>query len=530
MKKESLPSSISTTSDGTKVSGDLHDLEATIHKEESVSYYSGETKVFVDLEDLESTKQQTGYDFVSLENNSTFVSEIEFAEQGNQQEMKRLIRKLDLRIMPLFCLFYFSDFLDRANIGNATLAGLRTDLGMTSYELSTAISAFFITFIIFEIPSNVVLKKTNAAMWLSFIMLIWGITTLLMAFVKNFAGLLIARLVLGAAQSGYSPGLMFLLSKAYTPQEFSMRVSVLITMATLSGIVSGPLAYAMTYFDGRHGLHDWQYLFIFEGAPTIALAIISYFVLFDDIQKVKWLTTRQKELQFNRMIPHQSADASHDSITFKTFKVVLYDWKTWAFSVVYLLNHINLTSITVFAPTLIDGFGFERKTAQLLTAPPCVIGTIGILIGGYLAGRYNCRSPLLAIGSLIIAVGYTCLLLLKDKWALYCTLFLIPSGMGMQAAAAIGWSAINYHDLNIRAVAVAAVFMVGNVGSIIASYLFRAQDAPKYGVYIAFGMLFNLGTAIVSGMVAILTGYFLYRENCRRDKDPNEKNQFRYFI
>ncbi|KAI8641695.1 major facilitator superfamily domain-containing protein [Parasitella parasitica] len=495
-------------------------MEVIKDKEELASYCSGETKISLDLKDLETTKQKE-YDFVSLENNGSC-----FVEHCNQQDEKKLIRKLDLRIMPLFCLFYFSDFLDRANIGNATLAGLRTDLGMTSNELSTAISAFFITFIIFEIPSNVVLKNTNAAMWLSLTMLIWGITTLAIAFVKNFAGLLIARLILGAAQSGYSPGLMFLLSKAYTPQEFSMRVSILITMATLSGILSGPLAYAMTFLDGRHGLHDWQYLFIFEGTPTIALSIVSYFVLFDDIQKVKWLSTKQKELQLNRMIPHQSACAGHDSISLKTFKIVLFDWKTWAFSVVYLLNHINLTSITVFAPTLIDGFGFDHKTAQLLTAPPCVIGTIGILVGGYLAGRYNCRSPLLAIGSLIIAIGYTCLLLLKDKWALYSTLFFIPSGMGMQAAAAVGWSAINYHDLNVRAVAVALVFMVGNVGSIIAAYLFRAQDAPRY----AFGMLFNLGTALVSGILSILTGYFLYRENCRRDKNPNEKNQFRFFL
>ncbi|CAO3634434.1 unnamed protein product [Mucor fragilis] len=279
-------------------------------------------------------------------------------------------------------------------------------------------------------------------------------------------------------------------------------------MATLSGLLSGPLTYGMSYLDGKNGLHDWQYLFIVEGAPTIVLAIVSYFFLFDDLQNVKWLSAEQKVLQANRMMIHQ-ADTNHEAISVQTFKDVFTDWKTWAFAFVFLLNSINVTSITVFAPTLIDGFGFDPKTSQLLTAPPCAIATMGVLAGGYLAGRYNRRSPLLVIGSITIAIGYTCLLVLTNRWA----------------AAAIGWSAINYHDLNVRAVAVASVLMVGNVGSIVAAYLFRSQDAPRY----AFGMIFNLVTALVSAMLSTLTGYLLYRENCRRDKHPDEINQFRFF-
>lgn len=225
---------------------------------------------------------------------------------------------------------------------------------------------------------------------------------------------------------------MFLLSKVYNPQEFSLRVSILLTMATLSGLLSGPLTYGMSYLDGKNGLHDWQYLFIVEGAPTIVLAIVSYFFLFDDLQNVKWLSAEQKVLQANRMMIHQ-ADTNHEAISVQTFKDVFTDWKTWAFAFVFLLNSINVTSITVFAPTLIDGklavniyniiyllfalgFGFDPKTSQLLTAPPCAIATMGVLAGGYLAGRYNRRSPLLVIGSITIAIGYTCLLVLTNRW------------------------------------------------------------------------------------------------------------------
>ncbi|KAI9252187.1 major facilitator superfamily domain-containing protein [Helicostylum pulchrum] len=459
----------------------------------------------------------SGFSMVSLKD----TTEVFYIDEAAE---KKLVRKLDLHILPLFCLFYFADYLDRANIGNATLAGLQEDLNMTSTELSTSISAFFITYIIFEVPSNIILKKTNAAHWLSFIMFVWGVATLLTAFVNNFVGLVTARLILGAAESGYIPGILFLLSKVYKPHEFSFRVSILLTMATLSGLLSGPLTYAVSYLDGRHGFHDWQFLFIVEGVPTIVLSVVSFFYLFDNIEDVKWLSTEQKILQANRM-SHQNPDSHDDTMNWGTLKEALLDWKTCAFSVVFLLNSINVTSITVFAPTLIGGFGFSPLTSQLLTAPPCAVATIGVLAGGYLAGKYNRRSPLLVIGSFIIAAGYLCLLVLYDKWALYSTLFIIPAGMGMQAAAAIGWSAINYPDLNVRAIAVAVVLMVGNIGSIIAAYLFRSTDAPRY----VFAVVFNLVTAAVSAFISALTGYLLYRENCRRDKNPNETDQFRFF-
>lgn len=157
-----------------------------------------------------------------------------------------------------------------------------------------------------------------------------------------------------AAESGYIPGILFILSKVYTPDEFSIRVGVLLTMATLSGLVSGPLAYGVSFLDGRHGLTTWQYLFIVEGVPTIVLSVVSYFYLFNDIQDVKWLSTEQKVLQANRMV-HQNAETDDNPVTIEKFKIAVFDWKTLAFSTVFLLNSINVTSITVFSPTLIGG-------------------------------------------------------------------------------------------------------------------------------------------------------------------------------
>lgn len=157
-----------------------------------------------------------------------------------------------------------------------------------------------------------------------------------------------------AAESGYIPGILFLLSKVYTPHEFSIRVSLLLTMATLSGIVSGPLTYLVSLWDGVHGLHGWQYLFITEGVPTILLSIVSYFFLFDDLQTVSWLTNEQKELQKKRTGDQAKPNSDHTA-TITVVCVVLIDWKTWAFGLIFFLNSIAITSFGVFSPMLISG-------------------------------------------------------------------------------------------------------------------------------------------------------------------------------
>ncbi|KAG0767996.1 hypothetical protein G6F57_003513 [Rhizopus arrhizus] len=495
-------------------------------EEQSLDYFSSSITESTKIETTDSFNEtQKNISMMSL--NSTVHVSLEDNDVENlngtsvQAEQKRLLRKLDLRIMPLFCLFYFVDFLDRANIGNATLAGLQVDLSMSSTELSTAISAFFITYIIFEIPSNIILEKTNAANWLSFIMFAWGVATVATAFVKDFSGLLIVRLFLGAAESGYIPGILFLLSKVYTPHEFSIRVSLLLTMATLSGIVSGPLTYLVSLWDGAHGLHGWQYLFITEGIPTILLSIISYFFLFDDLQTVSWLTNEQKELQKKRT-EDQAKPSSDRTATITVVCVVLLDWKTWAFGLIFFLNSIAITSFGVFSPMLISGFGFEPSTAQLLTAPPCVTGTLGILLGGYLVSRYDARAPILVIGSTMIVISYLALYFIYHKWVLYSILLIIPLGIGIQASAAFGWPALNYPELTTRAIAVATILMIGNVGSIVAAYLFRSSDAPRYG----FAVLFNCVASVVSAFLSAWTGIKLYRLN---KVSRSELNTFRYY-
>ncbi|KAI8888239.1 MFS general substrate transporter [Backusella circina FSU 941] len=423
-----------------------------------------------------------------------------------EAESKKVTRIIDYRMMPLFCIFYFVDFLDRANIGNATLGGIHEDLHLTPKQLSTCISAFYITYIMFEVPSNIILERTSAKVWLSFIMLLWGIMTLVMAFAQNFTGLIICRLFLGITESGYIPGIIFIMSKAYQPREFGTRMAILLCMSSLSGIVSGPIAYATSFLEGRHGLHGWQYLFIIEGIPTIVLSIASYFCLFDDVSEVKWLNDEQKAL--HRARSTSPVEDHSKAVDFSTIKKTLSDWKTWMFSLVYCLNALTFTSYTVFAPTIIDGFGFPVLTSQLLTAPPHALSAVVVLIGGFLVDKYNRRGILMLCGFSTAALGYTLLLILKKPWELYAALFIIPLGLGLQLSSVVSWAAVNFNDLDVRVIGVAVVVMLGNSGGIVSSYLYPLTDGPHY----YFGNSFNLICCAVGAASAGLTSYFLYRE------------------
>lgn len=430
--------------------------------------------------------------------------------KDRQSEEKKILRTLDRHMMPLFCVFYFVDFLDRANIGNATLGGITEHLQLTPKQLSTSISAFYITYILFEVPSNIVLKRTSAVAWLSFIMLIWGVMTLVMAFAKNFTSLLACRLLLGAAESGYIPGILYLMSKVYRPREFGLRVALLLCMSSISGIVSGPIAYGTAFLEGQQGLHGWQYLFILEGVPTICLSVISYFYLFDDIQQVSWLTSAQKLLHKQ----YSESPSEEGSVTLKSFIRACFNWKTCMFSLVFFLNAVNAVSYQIFTPTIIDGFGFPVLTSQLLSAPPNVIQTIMIIVGGYSADKFiNRRGFIIAAAFSTAALGFMLLLVLENRWGRYGALFLVGGGLGLQAPITVSWSAINFPKLELRVIAVAVVVMIGNSGGIVSSYLYPLSDKPHY----YFGNIFNLSCSVLGAISAALTSYLLYRHNMKKD-------------
>jgi len=189
---------------------------------------------------------------------------------------KKLVRKLDLMIVPPVMLMYLLSFLDRVNIGNARLYGLEEDLGMHGNQFQVAVSILFVTYILSELPSNLVIKKFTPSRWLAFLTITWGITATLTGMAQSYGGLIacrlvlgnlrswqntdFSRLVLGALEGGLFPGLTIYLTLFYTKREIALRVGYLFVSAAISGSVGGLLAYGIGFMDGTAGQRGWRWI------------------------------------------------------------------------------------------------------------------------------------------------------------------------------------------------------------------------------------------------------------------------------
>lgn len=176
---------------------------------------------------------------------------------------KRLLRKLDLRIIPCIWTLYMLSYLDRANIGNAKTGGMAKDFGLTSNQYSIVLLVFFVSYVIFEIPSNMILTRVRPSLYLSGIAVVWGVIAACMAATRSWQQLAGVRFVLGVVEAGFAPGASFYLSSWYRRYEVTRRYSIYYTAVAVAGALSGLLAGVITeYLDGARGLAGWRWLFV----------------------------------------------------------------------------------------------------------------------------------------------------------------------------------------------------------------------------------------------------------------------------
>jgi len=182
------------------------------------------------------------------------------------EEEKKLVRRIDLFLLPTIWLMYLLSYMDRTNIGNAKIAGMADDLNLTSDQYSVTLVVFFVGYVIFEAPSNMILVRSRPSRYLPAIMAVWGVLTCCMAAIQSYHHLIVLRVFVGILESGFAPGILLIISSWYKREEQSKRFAVFISAAILSGAFGGLLAGAITGgLEGAHGLRGWRWLFIVEG-------------------------------------------------------------------------------------------------------------------------------------------------------------------------------------------------------------------------------------------------------------------------
>ncbi|TBU37497.1 MFS general substrate transporter [Dichomitus squalens] len=436
----------------------------------------------------------------------------------SKEEERRLVRKLDLRVMPILCIMYLFASLDRTNLGNARLQGLPADVlggDPTGVLFDWANSAFYFPFIICQIPGLVISKLYSPRIWIGCVAIGWGISSTLMASVFNFPGLLVSRLALGLFESGYSPMLPLYLSFFYTREEFGVRTSWWYMFSAVAGAFGGLIAFGVQHIHAA--IAQWRLLFIIEGIPTILLGILALYVLHDRPEETPLLTEREREIALERGNRGGRADVGR-VIQRKHIPMALKDWKLYAAGAMLFSGNTGLTSLQAFLPTIIASFDFGSDAVdQVLTVPPYAVAVLVLCVFGYCSDRLQRRGPFISCASIIGGIGYILLLTVhSNNHVRYFATFCTATGIFSTIAFIIGWFNHNLGSETKRATGLPLYMAIGHCGSIMGSHLFPSSEGPLYlkGNAVCCGLMFFCSIVAIS--ISVSTYYI--RENRRRDE------------
>ena len=279
-------------------------------------------------------------------------------------------RKIAWRIVPLLFLGYIVAFLDRVNVGFAKLQ-MASDLGFSDAIYGFGAGIFFIGYFVFEVPSNLILRKVGARIWMARIMITWGIISSLFMFTgmvqwgpvsaafgctdEQFT-FYVLRFLLGAAEAGFFPGVILYLTFWFPAQRRAQMVAWFMTGIAISNIVGSPVSGAiLQYMDGANGMRGWQWLFLLEGIPSVAMGVVFFLLLVDSPAKAKWLSDAERDLVLRRLA--EEAAAKGGAGERHGIAQVFADWRIWAFGVVYFTGALCLYTTNFWMPTLISEFG-----------------------------------------------------------------------------------------------------------------------------------------------------------------------------
>ena len=257
------------------------------------------------------------------------------AECPPQTTERKLVTRMDFRIIPVLSILYLLAFLDRTNIANASIFGLQKDLGLNGTEYSTALTIFFIPYILFEIPSNILLKKLKPHVWLSGCMFVFGFVTICQGLVQGYGGLLATRFFLGLAEAGMFPGSFYLIGMWYKRSEAQRRFSFFFGSTSLAGAFGGLLASAIGKMDGMRGYLGWRWIFILEGVLTCVVSFAMFFLIPGFPEDAKWLREDERVFVQARLRVDQGRSAAERSIKVRDVVNVFKDYKIFVGGFMY---------------------------------------------------------------------------------------------------------------------------------------------------------------------------------------------------
>ncbi|KAL6792213.1 MFS general substrate transporter [Trichoderma sp. SZMC 28013] len=427
----------------------------------------------------------------------------------------RLVTKLDFIIFPTFFVIYMMSFLDRINISNARIQGMVADLDLTGNRFNVALFTYYISYILLEVPSNMVIKRFRPSLYLSTLMFCWGIINMCMGFVHSYSALIGLRFLLGIFEAGVLPGIIYVTSMYYKRHEYQKRMSFFFCSTVVAGAFGGLLAYAIAKLGDHHGFAAWRWIFIIEGAITSTLAIIAAFLIIDWPEQTKYLNAEEKELLRRRLAADVDDSCRMDILNKTSFKMIMSDYKIWLGALVYMGVGVPGLSGTFFLPTILLEFNWKAQEAQIRTIPVYVLAGGTMLIGAWASDKLRHRFSFFVAGTSMVTIGYGMLLAQEGKSRDYKfgAVFLVFGGAYMVTPMALAWLQNNLSGHWKRAFGSSIQVTIGNIAGIIGSNIYLVNEAPTY----VTGYSVSLAMMWLGMICATILAVLMWRENKKRD-------------
>ncbi|GAB7355534.1 hypothetical protein MBLNU459_g6016t1 [Dothideomycetes sp. NU459] len=426
---------------------------------------------------------------------------------------RRILRKLDFKVVPALCFLFFISFIDRGNIGNAKIQGMTATLKMKGNDYNVAVLLFTVAYIVFGLPANIVFKKTGPKS-LSVMMFLWGICALCQGLVNTPAQMKALRFLMGVFESGFVPGCAYLIGSYYTKDEFLKRYAVFFSMAIIAGAFNGLLATLFSKMHGVGGYAGWRWIFIMEGLITIVVSVLSVFVIVPFPEQNKSFTAEEKSVILAR-IARDGIQEDESEKGWRRVVTACSDVKVWLAILVYFGAEENASGVVAFQPTVLKGLGYTSTGAQVHSIPIYATAFVIMLCCAFTSERLRQRYVFVIVGGLFNIVGLAIELAQpKAVGARYAGMFFLTTGSYIVMPLTVVWLAINVGKGFKRTAALGLLIPVGNCGAILSSNVFITSESPKYHTGFAVGMSMNMLSMVAA---TVLYGYLRW-ENSKKDK------------
>ncbi|WP_460069217.1 MFS transporter [Pseudomonas sp. H2_E05] len=382
--------------------------------------------------------------------------------------LARAAAKVKRHVLPLFVVMFIVNYIDRVNIGFVR-SHMETDLGIGAAAYGLGAGLFFIGYAIFEVPSNLLLQRYGARAWLTRIMFTWGAAAMAMAFVRGETSFYILRFILGAAEAGFFPGIIYYFTQWLPASERGKAMAIFLSGSAIASVISGPVSGALLNVSGLN-LHGWQWMFLIEGFASIALCGCVWFWLQSHPQQVKWLSDDEKHALVSAIALEQQAREASQSVRPSMFKL-LADKQIALFCFIYFSIALTIYGATFWLPSMIKKMGnLGDFQVGLFNSIPWLISIVAMYGFASLASKWKHQQAWVSLMLVIAAFG---MFMSTTGGPVFAFVAICFAAIGFKAASALFWPIPQgYLDARIAAAVIALINSVGNLGGFVAPTTF----------------------------------------------------------